>query len=424
MQGWKMAYSSVKHEQWVQDQLQKPNYTMWKRSGLAIDPERFYEDYQNAMMHGWWSKMNILTGKYGADSLKDMRIELANHIWEKTPSSLKFDEDEKVNRELARQVAILVNHATGVVQGKMPEALNWVFFAPRLEASRWAWLLGDNVRTLSIASNWAKATPEEKWFAKRKAGEMAWVVLMYTGLLALNQAFLTGTGSKQSINFTNPKRSDFLSFKAAGHDVGVVGPMIGVARLLANLIHDSTASQTKLEAAGLSSRRDALMEDVGHYVQSKFSPMTAFAADLAAQSDYRGRPLPWSNDKPPLNLRRAGIGKFGAGEYAAQQFSPIPFEEGIKEVWMSQGMTRDFADRLWLGLMAGAVTGTTGARVSPDLSTEPRPAPHKEPFQIRPFKPRAQKGDIINKAGKQWMVSGFDTDGEPMVDEVGVDKKV
>jgi hypothetical protein len=100
-----------------------------------------------------------------------------------------------------------------------------------------------------------------------------------------------------------------------------------------------------------------------------------------------------------LQLRRAGIGKFGYGEYAAQQFSPIPFEEGIKEVWMSQGMTKDFADRLWLGLMAGAATGTTGVRVTPDLSTEPKPAPHKEPFQMKMKK--FSQGDIINKAGSR-----------------------
>ncbi|MDE2097300.1 MAG: hypothetical protein KGL39_08665 [Patescibacteria group bacterium] len=417
MQGWKMAYSSVNHEKWVEEQVSKPNYIMWKRAGLAVDPERYYEDYQNAMMQGMWAKMNLLTGKYGADSLKDLRIDLANHIWDNAPATLKT-KDGKVNREFALAISTLVNHASGVVKGKLPEAYNWAFFAPRLEMARWAWLIGDNAKMVNTVVNWKNATPEEKWLASAKTKEMAWIVGTYSGLLALNQGLLKATGSQQNININNPRRADFMAFKMAGHNVGIVGPVIGIVRLLATLIQDSVRSQTKLQQAGLASRRSDMEESVAGYGTKKFSPLMGSMYDLFSQQDYRGRPLPWSNDEPPPELRRAGIGKYGYGEYAASQFLPIPIEEGIKEVWMSQGMTKDMADRLWLGLLSGAAAFTTGARVEPDLPPTQHDQ-HKEPFEIRlPRSKQFSQGQIIQRQGNSYVVTGFDEDGMPLVEEV------
>jgi hypothetical protein len=186
-------------------------------------------------------------------------------------------------------------------------------------------------------------------------------------LLAANQGLLRLAGSQQTVNFTHPEKSDFLAFKVGGYRVGIISPMLGMVRLFGQLIHDSIGKRNQLEAQ--ESRFKEAGGDLANYVRGKLSPVASFAADVASQSDFQGRPLPFSKDKVPSYLARQGVKRYTYGEYVAEKFTPIPVSEAITEVWDKMGVSESDQKR-WIGaIITGVAAGATGARVTPDKST-------------------------------------------------------
>lgn len=348
---YKLLGSAAYDEMMKQDLARKPNYITARRAGLANDVYAKMGDYEKGMLDRTFSKLG-LAGARGFNALKFFRQDLFDRQWDGLPADLK-------SKETALLIADQINHSTGFVKkpmgGQMGAA---VFFAPKLEGSRWAFLLGDPAKAAKTFANWSKETPDARAAAVREVKQKAIIVSTYLGALSVNQGLLSATGSDQAVNFTDPKRSDWLSFKAAGHDVGVVGPMLGTIKFLANIARDSMGPRSKLEAA-TSTRADKMMETTGKYVRGKLSPFGQVATDLATQSDYSGRPMPFSDDKIPARLRREGVGRFTYGEYAAQAALPIPFEEAVKEVLTTEGPA---AWRVFKAVMVAA-SGSTGARL-------------------------------------------------------------
>jgi hypothetical protein len=421
---YKMAWSTVNHEAWVQDQLRKPNFAMWKRAGLKHDPYQYPDDYQNASIKAFMGKLNVLVGNYGFDALKDFRINRANQIWNAANAGLKYNEDGKVNLDYAKSIAESVNHATGVVATKLPEglqtALTTAMFAPKLEFSRWAWAVGDPLKALTIVEKMRNktATKVEVDFARREFVQKAGIVATYASLLAMNQAYLTATGSKERVNYNNPTKSDFLAFKVAGHTVGVTSAMLGMVRLAARLFGDATDTQKDLKG---KSRTGS--DDLMRYARGKLSPMAGFMEDIRTQKTATGEVVPWSHDKAT-----AFHPQETPGEYALKTFLPIPFEEAIKEVWDNHGMNAD-QQSTWMKILRGAAVaipaGGTGARIAPDYSEEQQTTKENKPAFSSPKMPKLGKGikqfsmnDIIERGGKNYTVVGFDHDGEPMVEKV------
>lgn len=353
------VFSPVAHEKWAQDIIRRPNYITARRAGLANDPFRYSDDYQNAAMKTFMGRFSGLVGGRGFDALKEFRQTRFDQAWNSLPESLK-------TKDMATLLADSINHATGIVKTPFGEWANWTFFAPKLEASRWAWLIGDTAKTAKTFKEWKSATPEAKYAAVADLKQKAAIVGTYYGLLMLNQGVLNLTDSKQKVNFTNPRKSDFLQFKVAGHTVGVVSPLLGIVRLFANLLHDSAGQRGRVES--LTPRGPEIGSQLGEYARGKLSPFASTAYDVASQSDYEGRPLPWSKDRTPANLRREGLGPYTYGQYAAQQFTPIPVEEAVKEVWADQGMSEGQINTLMKVLVAAVTVGATGVRVSPDYS--------------------------------------------------------
>lgn len=352
--GWhdKGAY----HEMMMQGLVRDPNYITARRAGLANDPMKYTDDFQNTWVGSYLDKVG-LTGNRGFDALKLFRQARFNQIWNAFPESMKTADN-------AKMVADSVNHATGVVRMKFREWANWTFFAPKLEGSRWAWMIGDPAKAAKIISKWSEASDAEKAFALREVKQKATIAGVYLGLLALNQGLLSATGSNQKINVTDPRRSDFLAFKAGGYKFGIISPLIGVVRLLANLVHAAGGTRGKVES--MTPRAEEFGQIGESYLRGKLSPFAGFATDLASQSDFQGRPLPFSSDKVPSNLRKKGIGKYTYAEYAAQQFTPIPVSEAIHEVWAKQGMDENTMVHYLKAITSGLVAGSTGARMSKD----------------------------------------------------------
>lgn len=354
--GWhdKGAY----HQRMMEDLTRDPNFTLARRSGLANDPMRYTDDYQATWLQTKLQKIG-LTGNRGFDALKIFRQARFNQIWGDMPASMQTADNAKL-------VADSVNHATGVVKMPFREWASWTFFAPKLEGSRWAWMGGDTLKAGKTFANWDKASSGEQAFAIRELKTKAQIAGTYLGLLALNQGLLSATGSRQQINFTDPRKGDFLAFKAGGYKFQILGPMLGMVRLFANLVHDAFGKRKGLEK--VEPRYKEMGGDVAEYVRGKLSPFAADVVDVVSQSDFQGRPLPFSHDKTPAYLRKEGVKKYTVGEYAAEQFSPIPASEAIKEVWRKQGMSESDIDH-WMGaFFIAALAGGTGARMSKDMS--------------------------------------------------------
>lgn len=351
------------HQRMMEDLTRDPNFTLARRSGLANDPMRYTDDYQNTWLQTKLHDIG-LTGNRGFDALKLFRQARFNQIWADMPESMQ-------NADNAKLVADSVNHATGVVRMPFREWANWTFFAPKMEGSRWAWMAGDPLKAGKILANWEDSSPGEQKFAIREVKQKASIVGTYLGLLAVNQGLLSATGSKQQINFTDPKKGDFLAFKAGGYKVGIIGPMLGMVRLFANLLHASMGKRGQVEK--LTSRSEEFGQIAESYARGKLSPFASFAIDLASQSDYEGRPLPFSDDKVPAYLRREGVQKYTPAEYLSEQFTPIPASEAIREVWSKQGMSNDEIDTWMKALLIAGTMGGTGAKLAPDTSQSNRP---------------------------------------------------
>jgi len=343
------------HERMMQDLVRDPNFVKAKRAGLANDPFRYTDDYQNAFS-AWFHKLG-LGGNRGFDALKLFRQARFNQIWNDLPAEMQTP-------EMATMIADSVNHATGVVKMRFREWSNWTFFAPKLEGSRWAWMVGDPYRAAKTLADWKGATPEERNFAISQVKEKATIAGVYLSLLAMNQGLLAASNSKQKVNFTDPRRGDFLAFKGDGMQFGVISPMIGMVRLFANLVHAAGGKRNRVES--LVPRAQEFGEVGEEYARGKLSPFAGFGVDLASQADFQGRPLPYSKDRVPAYLRRQGVGKYTYGEYASEQFTPIPVSEAIREVWKHQGMSDAEINTYLKALATGVVMGGTGARMQED----------------------------------------------------------
>ena len=364
---YKLLASSAYHERMMQDLTRDPLFVKARRAGLVNDPFRYQDDYQGVMaaMQQYFHKLG-LGGNRGFDSLKLFRQARFNQIWNSLPDTLR-------TKDMAKMVADSVNHSTGVVRMQFREWANWSFFAPKLEGSRWAWMVGDPLKAAKTFADWGNSTPEARSFAMSELKQKAFVTGTYFSLLALNQGLLSATGSNQKVNWTDPRRGDFLAFKVGGYNLGLISPLLGTVRLFANLLHASTGKRGKMES--LSSRSDEFGQVSAEYIRGKLSPFVGFGADIASQADYAGRPMPFSNDSVPAYLRRQGTTeRYSYGEYAAEQFTPIPIEEAVKEVWRSQGMSESQI-KVWMrALTTAVVMGGTGARLSQDFHKTP-PAP-------------------------------------------------
>lgn len=352
------------HEAQMQTLMRSDNFVTAKRAGLANDPFRFYEDYSNPMIQlglGAWAR----AGKRGFDILKLMRQDMFDRAWGKLSPEARTP-------EAAEFIATNANHATGVVTGnvfgKAEGFMNTMAFAPRLELSRWAFLFKDTAEHLATVANWRNATPEARMAAVSDLMRKTRMLATYVSALTLNQALLKKFGSDQEVNYTEPWKGDFLSFKMFGHDVGVIHPVTRLLGYLYDMLRIASGNRSKFEE--LQEPAEQMAARTEKYLRGKASPFGGTAIDVATSKDFMGRPMPWSEQRPSKSARRQGLEAWGWGEYAVNKLAPIPVEEAIRETFYASDMDRPFADRLIEGLKAGAITGLTGVRYTEDKDVE------------------------------------------------------
>lgn len=344
------------YEMQMSDLVRRPNYTVARRAGLVNDPYQ-YEDFNSPDTSKYIASVTKM-GNRGYSVLKVIRQDMFDQHWNDLPQTSKTP-------EMAAALADGINHSTGVVQAGAPRGTNLILFAPRLAASRVAWLVGDPIKSVHTFANWKNATQAERMFAINQVKEKAWVTGTLAGLLALNQGFLSATGSKQKINFTNPMKSDFMKFKAAGMELAYGNAMLSMARLPVRLYQIRESDGGKLK--NLVYPDEDTYSVLGSYGRSQLSPFASLATTLWLKGDWENRPLPNSSRQVPKRLRAQGVKPYTWTEFFAEQFLPIPAEEAAREVWSKGlGTSPEQIKELRKAMATIAVMSATGARLTDD----------------------------------------------------------
>jgi len=391
------------HERAMSDLETSSNYITAQRAGLANDPKRGYDEYQSPWMAKVLGKIGV-SGNRAFDSLKTMRQDMFDSAWNKMTSDLK-------SPETARALAQEINASTG--SSKALSGQDWpsrfvgkAMFAAPLEASRWDFLVRDNYRAIKAFSNWKNAKPEERYMAKRVASRNAQLVATYGALLAANQGLLTASGSDDKINVTDPTKSDFLAFKVAGHVISPAGGLLTAVRFVGNLVNIGLESKKPREKIG-----DAATTTF-KYGRSKLSPLFGTGADIWLQSDYGGRPLPFSKEEGTIKSPR-----YTWPEYVWSTQTPIPLAEAARTYYAEREKGASNAGALAKSVPIGAVAAT-GIRVREDFPSGPasdiygsdRPGSRKEIERLgMPLRGAQRHPDETRKefAERQPLVNGY-----------------
>ncbi len=302
--------------------------------------------------------------------------------------------------EMAKALSQEINASTGA--SKALSGQDWpsrfaskAMFAAPLEASRWDFLVRDNYRAMKAFTNWKNATPPERYMAKRVASRNAQLVATYGALLAANQGLLSATKSDEKINVTDPTKSDFLAFKIGGHVVSPAGGMLTAMRFIGNLVsigrEDKTGKQKASDAAGVAFK----------YGRSKLSPLFGTGADVYLQSDYSGRPLPFSKDEGPVYAPR-----YTWPQYVWSTQTPIPIAEAARTYYDAREAGATKVGAVARAVPVGAVAGT-GIRVREDFAPRANEEAEK----------KAKKASLIEDA-RTGKITKADLDQKLQSDEI------
>ena len=304
-----------------------------------------------------------------------MRFELWNREMDHW---VKPEMSQKQILDIGEHLAQWANHATGSAKNPLPYAERYMF-GPKLTASKVARLVADPVKTVQTFSRMI-TDPDSVSAGERAA---AWTRLSGLGqytlsgliFLAVNQGYLWATGSKQSINFTDPTKSDWLKFKAGDLEFGLPG-LHSEIRTLGQIIATSYATPKQLRG---ESRQEHVGQILGQYALGKVHPSVGVAQELVMGQDWMGRPMPWSAS-PGKGIKQ----RLDWWQYAFSH-APIPMSGPAGYVYTQlkdKGASAlDAAGITKAIIMAGL--GATGMEAKPDYSLEPKPTLHQAVRQQR-----------------------------------------
>lgn len=360
---WKLWVNKDYHDRAIYKLVNDPDYSFWKHAGAAVDPHSIYTDY--GLYAKWGGKFGA-AGKRGFDALKIYRLEANKAEWAKVPESIKNDPQQAA--VMARNIAQMNNHATGVANighGPLATTLQTVMFAAKLEASRWARIIGDPAKTIYTFTDWKNAAAADRHIAVTRLKHAAEFGAFYFAALLANQGINQALGTGQKVNLTDPTKSDWLKFKAAGHTIALDGGLLAPVRFLGHVIAgDLMARRTKFQQMK-GNRFQQATTTAGQYARGKFSPTASIATDVGTGSDYAGRPLPFSKDQPSFKDQT----RYTWGEYLWSH-GPIPLTGAAEVVYNAlrqQGMSGLQAET-FLKALAVAAAESTGAHVNEDLN--------------------------------------------------------
>jgi hypothetical protein len=308
------------------------------------------------------------------DMLTVMRYEL----WEGQMNKfIKPDMTQEEVLDIGKNLATWANHATGSGKGIAADIGGGVLFGPKLTQSKLNRLTVDPASTIKTFANWGNATAGEKTVAWTRLSGATQNLVTGLGFLVVNQGLLSALGLRKKedqINWTDPTKSDFLSFKMGGIE-GYVPGLHTEIRTLARILGTAFASRAQLRG---ESRQSEVGKIAWQYGMGKLTPAIQRAMEVGLQQNWQGRPVPWSSDQGTAKEPRLSW-----GEYAGS-IGPIPLEGPIGYVYdhlRKSGASAMDAQTITKGLIIAGL-GATGLHVQEEPSADTRQ--HKIE-QYRPF---------------------------------------
>lgn len=365
---YKLVASPQYYDMQMVELKRRANYTVAQRAGLVNDPALF-EDFTNPKMAQQYPALAKYFGRFagmgtrGYFVLKPLRQDLFDKHWD------ALSESEKTPA-MAKAIADTVNHLTGVVSvggGPIP---SMIFFAPKLELSRAAVLVGDPYRAFTSLRRMSNMKPEEKWFALNQIKEKSKIATVWTSLILANQALNYFLGDKKTLNITDPMKSDFMKFRIAGMNFAWGGPFLSMMRLPLRIYQIGASDGGKMR--NLIYPDESMEHAIGDYARSQLSPAASLVVTLLTKADYQGRPLPqiplYGKPVPEQKrLKAEGVEPYTWPEFFAETVLPIPGEEAAKEVWhYGIGETPEQKRGLEKSFLTLLVMTATGGRLTDD----------------------------------------------------------
>ncbi len=353
LNGWKFAYGNeANYEKMMEELTHSPNYVIAQRAGLNNNPERMNaEEYQKSQKY--LGKLGI-AGERGFNAIKILRQDLFDHYY----NQLSPAEHDDPN--VAKSIAYLMNNATGATNVKLPSWVNEVTFAGGMEAARWGKLLKNPTKAASVAlkaiTNPESASASDKVFAKIWAKRVGTELAVYTGALIANSALQNQLKPDNHVNLTHVGASDFGKFKFGDFDIDPTSGMRGTASFMYGLGKIPFSNKARGE-----DRLATASKKVGGYTRGKLSPLYSTVADFVSSQDFNANVMPYSHDKPGANKHKLSWTEYGSSKL------PLPVAETFNTIFESaqqHGVHNPTFNDIFKGLITGAISGTTGMRVS------------------------------------------------------------
>ena len=286
-------------------------------------------------------------------------------------------EDDKM--ALGKGLAEIANHATGAGDGWIHPNIKGAFFGPGLTESKGNRLIGDPLKTINTFLNMKNATPAERYVAWRRLSRASQYLGVLAGGLAVNYGLNKAQGVKDedNVNWTDPTKSDYLSFKTGGLEWSVPG-MHTEIKFLANVLAITAQSVWSLKDINKASHGfgqwGELGKSLGQYALNKMTPGGQIIGELAMGHNWQGRPLPlpWVDQKGDVHHPAFGgipglQGLHGWDEYVSTHL-PIPLTGPIKFVYdqlRSKGASAMDSTSVIRGLIMSGM-GMIGLHATPD----------------------------------------------------------
>ncbi len=294
----------------------------------------------------------------------DMLTVMRFNLWKQAVSKYITPETSQAQTlAYAKKFATWANNATGSGKGPIANIGGEGLFGPKLTQSKLNRIFSDPIETVKTFADWKNAAPEERAIAWQRMSGAAQFVGTNLGFLAVNQGLLYALGQKDKINFTDPLKGDYMTFKGAG----ILGNVPGLhteVRTLAKILATSFESSRQLRG---ESRVANVAKIGGQYAIAKLHPGIQRGLEVGLGQNWLGRPVPWSSDpgtkaKPRLTW----------GEYAGS-IGPIPLEGPIGYTYdhlRKTGMSSLDATGAVKGLILTGL-GATGVHVREDYTPTP-----------------------------------------------------
>jgi hypothetical protein len=355
---YKAAYGKTSNYQlMISDLKNSDNYLKAQRAGLQNNPERIGSDTEIISHHlKWFSE----AGERGFNAIKILRQNLFDSHYNALPETLKQDPT------VLKQIAEIVNNATGASNAKVPNWMREMTFAGGMEISRWERIVKNPIKAADILGKLAtgEATPAEKVFLRVWATRAGTIAGVYTSALIMNNAinaYMYPNDDKKRINFFNPSKGDWFKLKFGSVVIDPTSGMGTSLRFLTTLASMPFESEKYIKAHNQGdNRKNTLAKKILGYGLGKLSPGYTTIGELFLKHDYTGNTIPFSNDKPYYKSAR----KLSLAEYGEHKL-PLPLAEGF-QIYNDAAHEAGADDKTWnaymKGIMFGGLSGLTGVR--------------------------------------------------------------